>query len=717
MSASQPAYFNLQEFSDLGRLLVGGRLYTYAYGTTAHKTAFADPDGTVPHTYTPDGLGGQYIALNARGELPAPLYLADGSYDIALKRVDGSTVWTRKADGVENSFRAWIKAVAGQAGASLIGFMQAGIGAILRSVQDKLRERPTPADYGAKGDLIADDTAALQRLLDAHLTVYLDGTYKITDELLPRSNQTVYMTARTIVKQTTANKSIFRAKQLDNVWFQCSGGVLYGEGSWSGGWTGNQGHEDRAIQLIGCTRSGVVAPIIKNCANAGIAIIGGRGIKLITPHIEGTHLYSSALPGQANFQNGIYITDDITYGKADEVVIVSPDISGVAQGILRENQGSASLADVALNISNPNIHDIPGQHAFYIQGGLVSVSNPTLSNINLSGFKVQSADANQHINGFTCTGITAKNVLSNLVELATIGAGSLANVKISGAGDGCGTGIAIGGKVSNVEGDLQLTTTAAYAAYLYGSGMQDVELKLKSNVCGQDGVLITATNATGIKIRPTLRNCNNGNTATECGIRVQSPSAQVEIFDPDVTDTNSRMQCGLFNVVDGSVVKVRGSAKFTGAQQYGVRAIGLISEWPTECTVSGLAGDILGIGQIGGAQPIEVRVRTTSSSNTPLWYMASLIDESAILVKVDLVGKLVGSTERRAVTASRLFYRDGGGPATLQGPTSVVSDAASAGFLGTYSLQADGAIGLVLLVNSAGGGDIDWIARVTVLRA
>jgi microcystin-dependent protein len=98
MSATQPGEFNPQEFTDLGDPLIGGRLYTYVFGTTTHKTAFTDAAASVAHTYTADGLGGQYIAFNARGELPAPLYLTTGSYDLALKRADGSTVWTRRAD-------------------------------------------------------------------------------------------------------------------------------------------------------------------------------------------------------------------------------------------------------------------------------------------------------------------------------------------------------------------------------------------------------------------------------------------------------------------------------------------------------------------------------------------------------------------------------------------------------------------------------------------
>lgn len=117
MSASQPALFNVQEFTDNGITLVGGRLYTYAFGTTAQKTAYTDPEGTVPQTYTADGVGGQYIALNVRGELSTPLYLGVGPYDIALKRQDGTTVWTRKAEGID----AGVLSLADVGGAAKIG--------------------------------------------------------------------------------------------------------------------------------------------------------------------------------------------------------------------------------------------------------------------------------------------------------------------------------------------------------------------------------------------------------------------------------------------------------------------------------------------------------------------------------------------------------------------------------------------------------------------
>lgn len=158
MSASQSGQFNTQEFTDLGVPLVGGRLYTFAYGTTTQKTAYTDHAGTIPHTYTSDGLGGQYIALNARGELPAPIYLAAGSYDLALKTAAGATVWTRRADPVwdiEND-------LSGTGGSSLVGYLPAGTGAVARTVQDELRETVKATQYGASTAL-ADNSVAINK--------------------------------------------------------------------------------------------------------------------------------------------------------------------------------------------------------------------------------------------------------------------------------------------------------------------------------------------------------------------------------------------------------------------------------------------------------------------------------------------------------------------------------------------------------------------------
>lgn len=200
MAASQSGVFSLQEFSDIGAPLVGGRLYTYVYGTTTHKTAYTDKAGSIAHTYTSDGVGGQYIGLNARGELPAPLYLVAGSYDIALKDSTGATIWTRRADPVDDTASALDAAIRADLastsdsskGAGMVGFIQSGADAVARTIQDKGREVVSVKDFGAVGDGATDDTdainAAIQYAITAPITefqgrtVYFPaGNYAVTE--------------------------------------------------------------------------------------------------------------------------------------------------------------------------------------------------------------------------------------------------------------------------------------------------------------------------------------------------------------------------------------------------------------------------------------------------------------------------------------------------------------------------------------------------------
>lgn len=90
-------------------------------------------------------------------------------------------------------------------GSSLVGFQQAGTGAVTRTAQSKMRDVVSVKDFGAVGDGMADDTAAIQTAITASKNVFLPaGTYKITSPL--------YMTngARLIgdgVGATTINKT------------------------------------------------------------------------------------------------------------------------------------------------------------------------------------------------------------------------------------------------------------------------------------------------------------------------------------------------------------------------------------------------------------------------------------------------------------------------------------------------------------------------------
>jgi hypothetical protein len=83
----------------------------------------------------------------------------------------------------------------GTTGAELVSFQPSGTGAVATNVQSKLREFVSVLDFGAVGDGVADDTAAINLAL-AYLaaigggTLYFpQGTYKTTSEILINSRR------------------------------------------------------------------------------------------------------------------------------------------------------------------------------------------------------------------------------------------------------------------------------------------------------------------------------------------------------------------------------------------------------------------------------------------------------------------------------------------------------------------------------------------------
>ena len=67
------------------------------------------------------------------------------------------------------------------------GFTQSGTGAIQRTVENKLKDTVSVKDFGAVGDGVANDTAAIQAAVTANpgkLILIPSGTYKITNTIL-----------------------------------------------------------------------------------------------------------------------------------------------------------------------------------------------------------------------------------------------------------------------------------------------------------------------------------------------------------------------------------------------------------------------------------------------------------------------------------------------------------------------------------------------------
>lgn len=73
------------------------------------------------------------------------------------------------------------------------GFIQAGTGAVQRTVESKLQDVVSVKDFGAVGDGVADDTVAIQAALSSSDAVYFpQGQYRLTQTLSSSGNCTIY---------------------------------------------------------------------------------------------------------------------------------------------------------------------------------------------------------------------------------------------------------------------------------------------------------------------------------------------------------------------------------------------------------------------------------------------------------------------------------------------------------------------------------------------
>ncbi len=96
-------------------------------------------------------------------------------------------------DGASGSIwttvQGFINKILSSVGSSLVGFIQSGTGAVATTVQAKLRESVSVKDFGAVGDGVTDDTAAIQAAFDyaqalGWVCIYFPkGEYRISGQI------------------------------------------------------------------------------------------------------------------------------------------------------------------------------------------------------------------------------------------------------------------------------------------------------------------------------------------------------------------------------------------------------------------------------------------------------------------------------------------------------------------------------------------------------
>jgi len=153
-----------------GQPLENGYLY---FGTAAQNpqtnpiVVYWDQAGT-QIAAQPIRTSGGYPVRNGA---PARVYVNADNYSLTIRD--------------KNSRLVSSQLNAARFGAAFVNFIQAGTGAVQRTVQAKLRETVSVTDFGAVGDGITDDTVALQNFFAACVAGkrgYIEaGTYMVTE--------------------------------------------------------------------------------------------------------------------------------------------------------------------------------------------------------------------------------------------------------------------------------------------------------------------------------------------------------------------------------------------------------------------------------------------------------------------------------------------------------------------------------------------------------
>lgn len=406
------------------------------------------------------------------------------------------------------------------------------------------------ADFGAVGDGVTDDTAAIQAALTASTNVYFGGSnksYLISDELILQSNTTVFG-EKSVITQTANLTPIFNIDTKDNI--TVLGIKFIGVGTDHVESDGNP-FATAIYTNTGSNNLYFANNEFNNFGYAGVRLKAATNVQVIDNTLVG--------PGSSILTP---IVDGTCYGILTDTgcknVIISGNlISEYAQGLRIE-----STEDI--NIVNNLITDIVGQHGMYIGSNMknVTVSGNTILRVSLIGVKVQSQ-------------ITATIDNNNIAITGNV------------IGDCGGDGIVVlhaSGSTPQIirNSNVTITGNSISDTIAYGIAVQNTDIVSVGNnvinVCGGSGVIISASNFLDIANNTILN-------AQLSGIRDQSPCTNVCISD------NIFHNCAIAN---------------TGGDNFGIFIQDGSGLEISSNTITDLAGGMLtGIKIAGGGQPSQ----------------------------------------------------------------------------------------------------------------
>jgi hypothetical protein len=424
----------LQFFGTDGNPLVGGKVYTYAAGTSTSLTTYYDSTGTAANTNP--------IILDTRGE--ANIWLTSAAYKFVLKTSTDTLIWT--VDNITSNaylislldaFKADLANTTDVAkGDALVGFKQSnssGIlaGAVGRTVHEKFQEMISVKDFGATGDGITNDTTAMQNALTAAAgkSLYIPaGTY-VCNQLVVSSGTSVYgdSASTTIIQATSSLGSstpLFRnLNQIGTPNVYSDSGISIKNIGFNGNNLGSRSTglvdfgkvqdltidncqiyniQYIGISLSGCLYANVLNCVFKTCGNQTVTAEGGAALWIGNAGVDGTPSFDVKVTNNS-FNNNNW---SAIYATANRILI--------ANNYLDTNKESGIFMTGSVCVIANNW-----------------ISNQTRKNISASGIEIGGDQIT--ISGNFIGNTEDSNISLTDVNFVTITGNSLLNPRMDGA--------------------------------------------------------------------------------------------------------------------------------------------------------------------------------------------------------------------------------------------------------------------------------------------
>ena len=224
-----------QFFTNTGSVLTGGKLYTYLAGTTTPTATYTNSSGGTAHTNP--------IILDSAGRVPGGeiwlttntsyKFLSKDSNDILIGTYDNII-------GINDSYPllAYEATLAASSGSSLVGYTQGGTNSVTQTVQSKLRQIVSIADFGASPSATATvNTAAIQAAInsipetESGTIIFPRGVYNVNGNIDTNNRQGLIIEGNdATINLTTSISYLFTVTdvsvQIKNLSFSKDTGVI-----------------------------------------------------------------------------------------------------------------------------------------------------------------------------------------------------------------------------------------------------------------------------------------------------------------------------------------------------------------------------------------------------------------------------------------------------------------------------------------------------------